>query len=245
MIEGFIDIDNQQLRAREQGSGVPVLLTPGGPGCCDYLAPVAELIDDAARIIRWEPRGCGESVSPGPYDVGTTLADMDAIRQQYGFDRWIVGGHSHGAFYSLAYALTYPQHTQAVIYLAGIGVQRDRSWHAAYHDARDSFGEPEPDYPFPHNMDVNRQGSISAYEWCRAPMLLKRVSDLDVPFLAVQGGQDIRPGWPAEQLVNLLPNATLVTLPEAGHNLWLTHSETLQSVMLSFLDGLAIQTDHD
>ena len=87
-------------------------------------------------------------------------------------------------------------------------------------------------------MDVNRQGNISTDEWCRDPMLLKRISELDVPFLAVQGGQDIRPGWPAEQLVNLLPNATLVTLPEAGHNIWLTHAETLQSVILSFLEGL-------
>lgn len=238
MIEGFIDIHGQQLRAREQGNGTPVLLTPGGPGCCDYLAPIADLIDDAARVIRWEPRGCGESVSAGPYDVETTLSDMDAIRQQYAFERWIVGGHSHGAFYSLAYALTYPQHTRAVIYLAGIGVQRDRSWHAAYHEARDTVGEPEPHYPLPHNMDVNRQGSLSAYEWCRDPMLLSSIAKLDVPFLAVQGGQDIRPGWPAEQLVNLLPNATLVTLPEAGHNLWLTHADTLQSVMRSFLEGL-------
>lgn len=238
MIEGFIDIDGQQLRAREQGSGSPILLTPGGPGCCDYLGPVAELIEDAARVIRWEPRGCGESVSGGPYDVATTLADMDAIRQQYGFERWIVGGHSHGAFLSLAYALTYPQHTEAVIYISGIGVMRDRSWHAAYREARDTIGEDEPHYPFSHNMDVNRQGNISADEWCRDPMLLQRIAQLDVPFLAVQGGKDIRPGWSAEQMVNLLPNATLVTLPEAGHNIWLTHAETLQSVMFSFLDGL-------
>lgn len=238
MIEGFIDIDGQQLRAREQGSGTPILLTPGGPGCCDYLGPVAELIEDTAHVIRWEPRGCGESISPGPYDVETTLADMDAIRQQYGFERWIVGGHSQGAFFSLAYALTYPQHTQAVIYLAGRGVLRDRAWHAQYSDARDTRGELEPYQAFPPNMDVNRQGSVSEAEWCRDPMLLKRISELDVPFLAVQAGQDIRPGWPAEQLVNLLPNATMVTLPEAGHALWLTHAETLQSMMVAFLQGL-------
>ncbi len=238
MIEGFLEIDGQSLRAREQGNGMPILLTPGGPGCCDYLAPLAELIDDGGRIIRWEPRGCGESISPGPYDVETTLADMDAIRQQYGFDRWIVGGHSHGAFFSLAYALTYPEHTAGVIYLSGIGVLKDRAWHIEYADARDLHGEQEPYYPFPHNMDVNRQGNISKDEWCRDPMLLKRISELDVPFLAIQGGKDIRPGWPAEQMVNLLPNATLVTLPEAAHTLWLTHADTVRNMILAFLEGL-------
>lgn len=238
MIEGFLEVDGQHLRAREQGSGTPILLTSGGPGCCDYLGPVASLLDDRCRVIRWEPRGCGESISAGPYDVETTLADMDEIRQQYGFDRWVVGGHSHGAFFSLAYALTYPEHTQAVMYLAGRGVLRDRAWHDQYHEAKESRGEVEPYQAFPPNMDVNRQGVISEAAWCRDPMLLKRISELEVPFLAVQGGQDIRPGWPAEQLANLMPNATMVTLPEAGHAIWLTHEETLQSVMLAFLDGL-------
>lgn len=238
MIEGFLEIDGQQLRAREQGRGTPILLTPGGPGCCDYLAPVAELIDDAARVIRWEPRGCGESVSPGPYDVETTVADMDEMRQQYGFEKWIVGGHSHGAFFSLAYALTYPQHTLGVIYLSGIGVLRDRAWHIEYADKRDLHGEPEPYFPLPHNMDVNKQGNLSADAWCRDSMLLQRIAGLDVPFLAIQGGKDFRPAWPAEQLVNLLPSATLVSLPEAGHALWLTHEDTLRNMMLAFLDGL-------
>lgn len=238
VIEGYLDIDGVQLRAREQGEGMPMLLTPGGPGACDYLAPVAGMVQDSARVIRWEPRGCGESDHVGPYDVDTTLADMDAIRRQFGYERWIVGGHSHGAFLSLAYALTYPQHTRAVIYLAGRGVLRDRGWHIAYEDNRDLYGEHEPDFAFPPNMEVNREGVASETEWCRDPMLLRRLSELDIPVMAIQGGKDIRPGWPAEQLVNLLPNASMVTLPDAGHVLWLTHAITLRTMLNAFLDGL-------
>lgn len=238
MIEGFLTIDGVSLRAREQGGGDPVLLTPGGPGCCDYLGPVAEMMQGNTRVIRWEPRGCGESDQVGPYDVETTLADMDRIRQQYGFDNWIVGGHSQGAFYSLAYALAYPEHTRAVIYLAGRGVLRDRAWHIDYADRRDLEGELEPDYAFPHNMEVNREGAASEAEWSRNPRLLKQLSQLDVPLMAIQGGKDIRPGWPAEQLVNLLPNASMVTLPDAGHALWLTHAETVKTMLNAFLLGL-------
>lgn len=241
IIEGYLDIDGVQLRAREQGEGIPVILTPGGPGCCDYLGPVAELMQDHARVIRWEPRGCGESDQVGPYDVETTLADMDRIRQLYGFEQWIVGGHSQGAFYALAYALTYPEHTLGVIYLAGRGVLRDRGWHIEYSDRRDLEGELEPDYAFPHNMEVNREGTASEAEWCRDPMLLKNLSQLDVPLMAIQGGKDIRPGWPAEQLVNLLPNASMVTLPEAGHALWLTHADTMKSMLNAFVVGLTPQ----
>lgn len=238
MIDGYIEVNGQDLRARESGDGIPVLLTPGGPGACDYLGPLAELIDDSCRAIRWEPRGCGESVSDGPYDVETTLADMDAIRDAYGFEKWVVGGHSHGAFLSLAYALTYPEQTRGVLYLAGIGVLRDRAWHTTYRERRDAEGELEPEYAFPHNREVNRLGNASAEAWCRDPMLLQRIARLEVPVMLLQGGKDIRPPWPAEQLANLLPQASLVTLPDAGHAMWLTHAETVRAMVLAFQGGL-------
>lgn len=237
-IDGFRQIDGVHLRIREQGEGYPVMLTPGGPGCCDYLGPVANLIGDNYRTIRWEPRGCGESQAGGPYDVATTLADMDVIRQQSGHDTWVVGGHSAGAFYALAYALAYPQHTRAVLYLSGVGVLRDRTWDEEYRHLRDTVGEQEPQFAFPHNMDVNLQANASSAAWGRNPHLLASLATLHTPFLAIQGGKDIRPSWPVEQLVNLLPNASLVMLPDAGHNLWLTHGDTLGTMINAFLDGL-------
>lgn len=36
------------------------------------------------------------------------LADLEAIREDYGIERWIVAGHSSGADLALAYALHYP-----------------------------------------------------------------------------------------------------------------------------------------
>ena len=45
----------------------------GGPGCDDYLGPVAEMIDDLCQVIRFEPRGCGRSDWDGNYDIDTTL----------------------------------------------------------------------------------------------------------------------------------------------------------------------------
>ena len=60
MVEGLIAVNDTQLWLAETGAGHPVLLCPGGPGCCDYLGPVATLIDDMARVVRWEPRGCGQ-----------------------------------------------------------------------------------------------------------------------------------------------------------------------------------------
>ena len=234
-VEGWIAVNETQLWIAESGAGHPVLLTPGGPGCCDYLGPVAALIDDMVRVIRWEPRGCGQSDPAGPYDLATTLADMDGIRAALGIERWVVGGHSHGAFLALAYALEFPDRATAILSLAGTGVQNDRHWHMVYSDARDTIGEPEPPFEFPLNMEVNREGIASARAYCRDPLLLRRLADLETPMLAVVGGEDIRPSWPAEQVAHLLPNAGIAVLPEAGHYLWLTHAESLRAVLRGFL----------
>lgn len=235
MSERFVPIEETELWIAEQGSGMPLLLTPGGPGCCDYLEPVASMLEDGLRVVRWEPRGCGASESEGPHDVETTLADMDAIREDLGIERWLVGGHSHGAFLSLAYALEYPERVEGILYLAGSGVQNDRDWHRMYSEARETIGELEPDYAYPHNMQVNREGNDSARAYCRDPFLWQRIGRLDAPMLAVVGGEDIRPSWPAEQLAHAMPRASVAVLPEAGHCMWLTHAESLRAVMRAFL----------
>jgi proline iminopeptidase len=235
MTEGWIAVNDVQLWVADAGEGHPVLLCNGGPGCCDYLGPVAEMIDDMARVIRFEPRGCGQSDPTGPYDVATTLADMDAIREAMGFERWLVGGHSAGAFLALAYALEFPERVTGLLYLSGAGVQNDRQWHIAYHDALDTTGEWAPEFDFPPNLEVNRVGNESAREYCRDPYLLRRIADIEAPMLAVCGGEDIRPSWPVEQLVHLIPNAGIAMLPEAGHYLWLTHADSLRTVMRGFL----------
>src|SRR4051794_6412952 len=97
----FIDSNGAKLWTVATGSTLkalpPLLLCNGGPGCCDYLGPVAEMVDDLVEVVRFEQRGCGQSEALPPYDVYSCIADVEAIRQSYGFEQWIVGGHSWGA----------------------------------------------------------------------------------------------------------------------------------------------------
>ena len=67
-----------------------ILLSNGGPGCPDYLAPLAALIANGERrVVRWEQRGIGRSGGDpdGPFTVDQCLADMEAIRAVYGCQR--------------------------------------------------------------------------------------------------------------------------------------------------------------
>ena len=54
MSETFVDSNGVKIWTTVQGQGDPILLCNGGPGCCDYLNPVAEMIDDLGQVIRFE-----------------------------------------------------------------------------------------------------------------------------------------------------------------------------------------------
>jgi proline iminopeptidase len=50
------------------------------------------------------------------------VADLEALRQRWGDQRWVVGGHSWGANLALLYALDHPERTLGVVYLAVSGL---------------------------------------------------------------------------------------------------------------------------
>jgi proline iminopeptidase len=119
----FVDIMGARLWTASRGCGVPVVLCHGGPGLCDNLGPVAEMIEDLARVHRYDQRGSGRSSSNGPFEVACFLDDLEALREHWGYQRWVVGGHSWGANLALFYALAHPENTVGVIYLAGTGLR--------------------------------------------------------------------------------------------------------------------------
>lgn len=132
--EQIISVNGARLWTALQGRGRPLVLCHGGPGAYDYLAPVAAMLDDQCRVLRYDQRGSGRSQATGPYDVATFVADLEGLRAHLGYERWIVGGHSWGAGLALAYAVRHPEHTTAIVYLSGTGI--DPRWHDAYRARR-------------------------------------------------------------------------------------------------------------
>ena len=203
--ERYVISGTARLWSTARGRGTPLLMFNGGPGTDDYLGPVAEMIDDLCRVIRFEPRGCGRSDWDGNYDVDMLLADAEAVRHEYGAERSIVAGHSFGPSAALAYTLKYPSRVMGLIGIAGGNVLNDRTWSEVYHKALEEVGEDLGGHQHKADPAVNPDGNRSWREYIKRPSLFREIADLDIPAVFINGGEDIRPNWPTRQLASLMP----------------------------------------
>ncbi len=228
MTEHFVLSGSARLWTCATGTGTPLLMFNGGPGCDDYLAPVASMICDLCRVIRFEPRGCGRSDWDGRYTLDTLVEDAEAVRQAYTAEPCIVAGHSFGPNAALAYALHYPTQVIGLIGIAGGSLVNDRTWSEVYRRGLQEVGEDLGGTVFTAAEQVNPEGNRSWRAYIKRPTLFREVADLTIPAIFINAAADIRPNWPTRQLAELLPNGHYVEIPEATHHIWRTHAEELR-----------------
>ena len=229
--ERYVRSGSARLWTCVSGKGVPLLLFNGGPGCDDYLGPVAAMVDDRCRVIRFEPRGCGRSDWDGNYAVDTLIEDAQAVRKAYRAERCIVAGHSFGTDLALAYTLRYPARVRGLIGIAGGRLVNDRTWSEAYHRNLETVGEDLGGVVFKADKRVNKDCSQSWKAYIKRPTLFRRVADLGIPATFINGSEDIRPSWPTRQLAALLPNGRYIQIDGAAHTVWLSHAAELRAAL--------------
>lgn len=115
--------DGVSLWTATTGTGPPLILCHGGPGAFDTLEPLSSLMEDIATVHRWDQRGAGRSEVRGPYTIERFVSDIEVLRDYFGYDEWIVGGHSWGANLALLYALRHRERVGGLIYMCGTGLE--------------------------------------------------------------------------------------------------------------------------
>ncbi|MEJ6949978.1 alpha/beta fold hydrolase [Natronospora cellulosivora (SeqCode)] len=237
-MENHIDISGVKIWTEIKGNknGPVIILCNGGPGSSDYLEPVSSMIEDIACVIRFEQRSCGRSTEDYNCDVERTIEDLEEIRKYYNLSSWIVGGHSWGANLALAYSLKYPVKSNALIYISGNGIQRNREWSKEYHENREKHGELMP--KMEGNDKVNKLGNKSWQKYIQRPSILSEISNLTIPSLFLYGSNDVRPSWPAEQISNLLSDSKFIMVEGAAHYIWLSHFEDMKIELRNFIQEI-------
>lgn len=248
----------------------PVVLCHGGPGLWDNLGPVADMLGSGFHVHRYDQRGCGRSTGPDDYRLARAVADLDALRDRLGHERWAVFGHSWGATLAVAYATTHPDRVRKVVYCSGTGPgsewrapcrtesakrltseQRDRLDELAGRE-RSWVEEVEfrmlswlPDCADRVAADSHLRAAASvrfAINWAANKGLATDRTDpyaladrIRARMLIVHGEQDPRPLVNVRRLLDVVPNATIATIPGSGHFPWFEKPDAFSFQLLAFL----------
>ena len=116
------------LHVEECGTpgALPVVFLHGGPGA--GIAPYHRRFFDPARwhVALFDQRGAGQSTPFADLADNTTahlVADIEAVREELGVERWVVFGGSWGSTLALAYAEAHPERVLGLV-LRGIFLAR-------------------------------------------------------------------------------------------------------------------------
>jgi proline iminopeptidase len=101
-----------------RAGGIPAVYLHGGPG--SGCQPDHRRLFDPERFhtVLFDQRGAGRSRPKGGLENNTLpdlIADMELIREKFGFPRWIVAGGSWGATLAIAYAEAHPARVSGLV----------------------------------------------------------------------------------------------------------------------------------
>ena len=105
-------------KASAAAGGIPAVYLHGGPG--SGCQPDHRRLFDPERFhaVLFDQRGAGRSRPKGRREDNTLphlIADMEAIREKFGFERWMIVGGSWGATLALAYAQAHPDRVTGIV----------------------------------------------------------------------------------------------------------------------------------
>lgn len=154
---GFLKVSPlHELYYEESGNpnGQPIVFLHGGPG--SGTEPNQRRFFDPShyRIVLFDQRGAGRSRPHASLEDNTTwhlVADIEALREHLGIDRWVVFGGSWGSTLALAYAESHPSRVMGLV-LRGIFLltKRELDWFyldgacQLFPDAWEDFVAPIP-----------------------------------------------------------------------------------------------------
>jgi proline iminopeptidase len=137
-----VPIDDTELWVVERGpaDAMPMFVIHGGPGLDhhefgDYLDPLTER---GIRLLLVDLRAHGRSgpADPATWTLERHAQDVIMLARALGLERYMVFGHSYGAFVALQNAVDYPGMAAATIVSAGVPSAR---WLEGVEDQLASF----------------------------------------------------------------------------------------------------------
>jgi pimeloyl-ACP methyl ester carboxylesterase len=132
VIEIFTTPEGLTLSYERRGSGPLLVCHPGGPGGSAAEFRDFAGLDDTFELVLLSPRGSAGSDPADDYGLQSYVADLEALREHLGLERFDLLGFSHGGIVAMAYAATHGSRVQRLVLACTLAVWGDEA-EAAMH----------------------------------------------------------------------------------------------------------------
>jgi len=230
---------------RDEGKGAPIVLLHAFPLSGEMWRPQIDALCDRFRVIAPDLRGFGRTEAPaGPYGLDAMAADVIALLDALGVERFVLGGLSMGGYLAFALLRRIDRSRVQGLLLADTRAEADTDDGRANRLKMAARAETEGSGPIAEAM-IGRLLGRTTIE--TRPEVVERVKalirentgtgiagaqramaarpdstallgELSMPALVLVGEEDplTTPG-DAAGMAAALPNARCATIPKAGH----------------------------
>jgi pimeloyl-ACP methyl ester carboxylesterase len=243
--------DGVDIYYEVHGSGPVILLSHGYSSTSAMWRGQVSPFSKNHTLVTWDMRGHGQSdypEDPSQYSEEHTVADMAAILDAVGAKDAVIGGLSLGGYMSLAFHLTLPERTKALLIIdTGPGFKKDEpraDWNANAERTAKRYAEEGlgPLETATAERRTVRHRNARGLELAARGMLAQRdarvinsLPDIKVPSLVVVGADDTNFLVAADYMAKKIPNAEKIVIPGAGHAANIDKPKAFNAAVLDFL----------
>lgn len=260
----FIDIQHSfPLYYEETGSGYPILfIHPPGMGSITfkYQRPLGNHF----RIILMDLRGNGQSgFNSEKISINLFTRDIIALLDALQIKKTVICGYSNGGSIALDLCLTYPERVSGIILLGGFSEVNSFILYTEFkmginivkhhglnilakilgkmHGTSKEFQKELEQY----FRKTNDRILYETYKAGLAYNCTNRLSELKIPILLIDGALDIYMHHYQHKIREYLPNAELIFVTNAFHQLPTKHSNEINQIISAFMNKHGFRTSSE
>ena len=249
-----IDRNGVRIYYEVHGDGPPLILTHGYSSTSAMWQGQIAALSKRHKLVLWDMRGHGQSdcpEDPAAYNEAATVGDIEALHDEVGARRAIVGGLSLGGYMSLAFYRAHPERVAALLIIdTGPGFKKDEvreAWNKRAHETAERFereglavlksGSRERSsvtHRDAKGLALAARGMLTQ----RDASVIKLLPSIKVPSLIVVGADDAPFLAASDYMAAKIPGAQKVVIPAAGHAVNIDQPQAFIDAVLRFLDEL-------
>jgi pimeloyl-ACP methyl ester carboxylesterase len=246
-----LDRNGVNIHYETHGSGPALLLSHGYSSTSAMWRGQIDVLSKDHMLILWDMRGHGRSDYPevqSLYSEEATVGDMAGILDAVGAKDAVIGGLSLGGYMSLAFHLTHPERTRALLIIdTGPGFRKDEAragWNATAEKTAQRYaaeGLGPLDSATAERRTAQHRDATGLERAARGMLaqrdarVINSLPDIKVPSLVVVGANDTPFLAAADYMAAKIPGAEKVVIPGAGHAANIDKPKTFNAAVVGFL----------